>query len=166
MTDAALKSDARKPATRDIIVEQVFPHAPETIWKTLTDGELMLRWLPMPSAGFQAVEGARFTFQTTPAGAWDGVIQCQVLEVVPNERLVYSWRGGHEGNVGYGASLDTVVAWTLARVGVGTRIRLVHAGFVRPGNDMAFENMSGGWRKVVGDVDTVAAEQTSQKAGA
>jgi uncharacterized protein YndB with AHSA1/START domain len=47
--------------------------------------------------------GNRFTYQTTPAGEWDGVIQCEVLEVIPNERLVYTWRGGHEANVGYGA---------------------------------------------------------------
>jgi len=43
------------------------------------------------------------------------LIHCQVLEVVPNERFVYAWKGGHEGNVGYGAPLDTVVTFTLAR---------------------------------------------------
>ena len=165
MNDTALKSETRKPATRDIIVEQVFAHSPETIWKTLTDGALMRRWLPMPSTGFEAVVGARFTFQTTPAGAWDGVIHCQVLEVIPNERLAYSWQGGNEGNVGYGSKLDTVVAWTLTRVEGGTRVRLVHAGFVRPSNDAAFENMSGGWQKVVGNVDAVASERTYPATG-
>jgi hypothetical protein len=28
------------------------------------------------------------------------LIHCQVLEVAPNERFVYAWKGGHEGNVG------------------------------------------------------------------
>jgi uncharacterized protein YndB with AHSA1/START domain len=46
MNDAALKSD-----TQAIVVDEVFPHAPETIWKTLTSGELMARWLRMPSTG-------------------------------------------------------------------------------------------------------------------
>jgi hypothetical protein len=36
MNDAALKS-----GTQEIVVDEVFPHAPETIWKTLTTGELM-----------------------------------------------------------------------------------------------------------------------------
>ena len=97
MNDAALKPD-----TQEIVVDEVFPHAPETIWKTLTTGELIGRWLMAPT-GFEPVKGKHFTFQTTPAGAWDGVIHCQVLEVMPNERLVYAWKGGHEGNVGYGS---------------------------------------------------------------
>jgi uncharacterized protein YndB with AHSA1/START domain len=109
------------------------------------------------------VIGKHFTFQTTPAGAWDGVIHCQVLEVMPNERLVYAWKGGHEGNVGYGSRLDTVVTWTLSTVENGTRLRLVHSGFVLPKNDNAFKNMSEGWKKVVRNLDTIAAEQDSSK---
>jgi uncharacterized protein YndB with AHSA1/START domain len=96
-------SEAAKLDTQDIVVEEVFPHAPDTIWKALTTNDLIARWLTMPTTGFEPVKGKHFTFQTTPAGAWDGVIRCQVLEVMLNERLVYSWKGGHEGNVGYGA---------------------------------------------------------------
>lgn len=155
MNDGALKS-----GTQDIVVDEVFPHAPETIWKTLTTGELIGRWLMAPT-GFEAVPGKHFTFQTTPAGAWDGVIRCQVLEAVPNERLVYAWKGGHEENVGYGSRLDTVVTWTLSRVGRGTRLRLVHTGFVLPKNDTAFKSMSEGWTKVVRNLDAIAAEQDS-----
>jgi uncharacterized protein YndB with AHSA1/START domain len=82
-----------------------------------------------------------------------------VLEAVPNERLAYAWKGGHAGNVGYGSRLDTVVTWTLSRVENGTRLRVVHSGFVLPKNDAAFRNMSEGWSKVVRNLDTVAAEQ-------
>lgn len=153
MNDAALKSD-----TQDIVVDEVFPHAPETIWKTLTTGELIAHWM-MPPTGFEPVNGKHFTFQTTPAGAWDGVIHCQVLEVVPNERLVYAWKGGHEGNVGYGSRLDTVVTWILSRVENGTRLRLVHSGFVTPKNDSAFKTMGEAWKKVVQSVDDIAGEQ-------
>ena len=154
MNDAASKFD-----TQDIVVDEVFPHAPETIWKALTTGQLIARWLQMTPTGFEPVKGTRFTFQTTPAGAWDGIIHCQVLEAMANERLVYAWKGGHEGNVGYGSRLDTVVTWTLSRVENGTRLRLVHSGFVLPKNDTAFKNMSGGWKKVFRNLDTIAAEQ-------
>jgi len=64
MNDAASKSD-----TQDIVVDEVFPHAPETIWKTLTTGELIGRWIEMAPTGFEPVKGKHFTFQTTPAGA-------------------------------------------------------------------------------------------------
>ena len=159
MSEAAMKFD-----TQDIVVEEVFPHAPETIWKTLTTGDLIGRWLmPMTPTGFEAVKGTRFTFQTTPVGAWDGTIHCQVLEVIPNERLAYSWEGGHEGNVGYGSRLDTVVTWTLSTVENGTRLRLVHSGFVLPTNDTAFKNMGEGWKKVVDRIGAISREQLAKR---
>jgi uncharacterized protein YndB with AHSA1/START domain len=153
MNDAALKTD-----TQEIMVDEVFPHAPETIWKTLTTGELIGRWLMSPT-GFEPVAGTRFTFQTTAAGAWDGVIHCRVVEVIPNERLAYVWKGGHEGNVGYGAPLDTLVTFALSKAENGTRLRLVHSGFVTPKNDSAFKSMSAGWTKVVASIGSIADEQ-------
>ena len=149
--------NASKPDTQDIVVDEVFPHAPETIWKTLTTGDLIDRWL-MKSTGFEPVKGARFTLQTTPAGAWDGVIHCEVLDVVPNERLSYSWRGGHDANTDYGSRLDTIVTLTLTKVDGGTRLRVVHSGFVLPKNATTFRNLSEGWRKVVGTIGAMSGE--------
>jgi uncharacterized protein YndB with AHSA1/START domain len=150
MNDAAFNSHVR-----DIVVDEVFPHASETLWKVLTSGALMARWLMEPT-GFEPVKGKHFTFQTTPAGEWDGVIHCEVLEVTPNERLAYIWKGGHAGNAGYGSKLDTVVTWSLTKVDQGTRLRLVHSGFVTPENDSALKSMGEGWRKVVHNVDDIA----------
>ena len=160
MNDAASKTSTQKivqEIVQEIVVDEVFPHAPETIWKALTNGELIGRWLMVPS-GFEPVNGTHFTFQTTPGGAWDGVIHCQVMEVMPNERLSYAWKRGHEANVGYGAPLDTVVTWILSRVEGGTRLRLVHSGFVTPKNDTAFKNMSEGWKKVLDNLNSIVGE--------
>jgi uncharacterized protein YndB with AHSA1/START domain len=154
MNDAALKSN-----TQDIVVDEVFPHAPETIWKTLTNGGLMGRWLGMTPTGFEPVKGRQFTYKTTPGGAWDGVIHCEVLEAIPNQRLVYSWKSGHAENVGYGSRLDTVVTFILSRLENGTRLRLVHSGFVLPKNEAAFKNMGDGWKKVVPRIGAMAGEQ-------
>lgn len=151
--NAAVASD-----TAEIVVDEVFPHSPETIWKTLTDGELIARWLMRP-VGFEPVVGSRFMYQTTPAGEWDGVILCRVLEAVPNERLVYSWKSGHESNVGYGAPLETIVTWTLIAETGGTRLRLVHSGFAMPRNESALKTMSDGWKKVVPALGAIAGEQ-------
>jgi uncharacterized protein YndB with AHSA1/START domain len=148
-----------KPGTHEIVVEEMFPHAPETIWKTLTTGALIGRWFMMEPTGFKPVKGARFTFKTKPAGAWDGTIECQVLEVIPNERLAFSWKSGHEGNVGYGSPLDTMVTFTLTRVERGTRVRLVHSGFMLPRNDSAFRNMSDGWTKVLPRIRDLTDDQ-------
>ena len=153
MSDAASKVD-----TQQIMVDEVFPHAPEIIWKTLTTGDLIGRWLMTP-AGFEPVKGKQFTFQTKPAGKWDGTIHCQVLEVIPNQRLAYSWQGGDESNVGYGSRLNTVVTWTLTQVENGTRLQLVHSGFVTPQNDSALKTMGEGWKKVVPNIGSIANEQ-------
>lgn len=152
MNDAALQT---RP--REIVVDELFPHSPETIWKALTDGGLVGRWMPMQPIGFEPVEGNRFTYRTTPAGAWDGTIHCEVIEVSPNRRLAFAWRGGHEANVGYGAPLDTVVTFTLSPTPEGTRVRLVHSGFVLPRNETAFAGMSKGWPKVVQSLGAAAS---------
>lgn len=158
MSAAELKTETRENI-RDIVLDDVFPHAPETIWKTLTSAQLIARWL-MPPTGFEAVEGRAFTFQTTPGGNWDGVIHCRILEVVAFRRLVYAWKGGDARNTGYGAPLDTIVTWSLTPVEAGTRIQLVHAGFVLPGNESAYTVMSGGWKKVVRQLGEISREES------
>lgn len=146
---------------RDIVLDEILPHRPEMVWTAITHGTLMSRWIRMPVQGFEPVVGCAFTMTTTPAGAWDGLIRCTVLEVVPNERLAYRWTSGDAGNVGYGALLDTVVTFTLSRAPEGTRLQLVHSGFVLPRNETAFTNMSQGWISVTGRIGEIAGEQTS-----
>ncbi|WP_309645946.1 SRPBCC domain-containing protein [Phenylobacterium sp.] len=154
MNDAATVA-----GSREIVVDEVFPHTPEVVWRAITLPGMMSRWLKMEPVGFAPTVGTRFTYRTTPAGAWDGVIHCEVLEATAPERLVYSWKGGHDGNVGYGSRLDTVVTFIISAVEKGARLRLIHAGFVFPTNESAFKNMSEGWVKVVRTIETIAAEQ-------
>lgn len=146
-----------KPSPREIVEEATYPYPPERIWRALSDGDLMARWMMRPT-GFTAVVGQQFTFQTSPAGAWDGTIRCEVLKVVENQYLSYAWCGGHEDNVGYGSRLDTVVSFTLTRVAGGTRLRVVHAGFELPRNETAFKNMGDGWKKVVRQLEDAVSD--------
>jgi len=154
---------ALKPDTQAIVVDEILPHAPETIWKALTSSELIGRWLKMSPTGFEPVKGKRFTMKTSPAGAWDGTIHCEVLEAIPNQRFAFSWKGGDAGNVGYGAPLDTVATFTLSKAEGGTRLRLVHSGFVLPRNDTAFTNMGQGWKTVVPSIGVIAGEQAASR---
>ncbi len=151
MTTAILQSDLQ-----NIVIDEVLPHDAAIVWKALTDGALMGRWL-MPPAGFAPVIGQDFTFQTTAAGAWDGTIRCKVLEVVQGRRLAYEWKGGDDANIGYGSKLDTIVSFTLTPVPEGTRLQLVHSGFVMPKNETARQNMGDGWVKVVARLDEAIA---------
>jgi uncharacterized protein YndB with AHSA1/START domain len=36
------------------------------------------------------VVGHKFKFYTPPIGDWNGIVDCEVLEVIPESRLVYT----------------------------------------------------------------------------
>lgn len=150
-----MNRSADSPVSREIVQEDVLPHVREVVWKALTDGTLIGQWL-MPN-DLQPIVGRRFTFRTKPVGNWDGVVHCEVLEIEPYARLVYSWKGGTDDNAAYGARLDSLVTWTLTPVEGGTRLRLVHSGFRSPGNDFAFDAMNGGWARVLQRISLVAS---------
>ncbi|WP_076858747.1 SRPBCC family protein [Bradyrhizobium mercantei] len=142
--------------THAITVEKVLPYAADRIWRTLTTSDLLMKWL-MPN-DFVAAVGHRFNFRTKPMGDWDGVVHCQVLDCDPPRLLRYSWKGGADTNPDYGSKLDSVVTWTLTPVEGGTLVRMVHDGFVFPGNRFAFDMMSPGWGKIVDAIGRVTAE--------
>ena len=102
----------------DLKFEITYPHPPQKVWRALTDPEAIAQWLMKNN--FEARVGHRFQFQAPPRPGWDGVVKCEVLEVEPPRRLVYSWCGGNQ---------NTTVAWTLEPAAEGTRLRLEHAGF-------------------------------------
>lgn len=147
---------AKSTETRAIVVEEVLPHSPETIWRVLTDPQMIGRWLMQNS--FELKVGHRFTFKDRPRGEWNGVVECEVLEVDPPRRLVYSWVGGSVKNEADGAALDSVVSFTLTPVEGGTRFRLVHDGFVSPRNNYAFVEMGRGWGTIVERINALAKD--------
>jgi hypothetical protein len=57
---------------------------------------------------------------SSAAPGFDGIVQCEVLEIIPLKKLVYSWVGG---------GVNTQVTWRLAPEGTGTRLTLDHEGF-------------------------------------
>ena len=142
--------------THAITVEKVLPYAADRIWRTLTTRELIGKWL-MPN-DFAPQVGHTFTFRTRPMGDWDGVVDCEVLACEPPRLLRYSWKGGSDSNPAYGSRLDSVVTWTLTPVEGGTHLRMVHDGFVFPGNRFAFDAMSPGWGKVLDSIARATAE--------
>jgi uncharacterized protein YndB with AHSA1/START domain len=142
--------------THAISVDQVLPYPPEKIWRTLTSSELLAKWL-MPN-DFVAVVGQKFNFRTRPMGDWDGIVHCEVLTCDPPKLLRYSWKGGPDTNPAYGSRLDSTVTWTLSLVEGGTQVRMVHDGFVFPGNQFAFDAMKPGWGKILDSIARVTAE--------
>jgi uncharacterized protein YndB with AHSA1/START domain len=131
-----MNDEAERKDKRSIIVDYQPSAPPHKVWRALTEPQLLGNWL-MPN-DIKPEVGHRFTFRTTPATGFDGIVQCEVRKVEPNSQLVYSWIGG---------SLDTTVTWTLRPSSTGgTDLRLKHAGF-GPEHGMTYDMLSEGWRK-------------------
>lgn len=130
-------------AAQSLVIEREMPHPAEKIWRALTRGHLMEEWLLKND--FQPVVGHRFNFRVPPMPKWDGVIDCEVLEVKPNSRLSYSW-----GSLG----LKTVVTWELTPTKGGTHVRMEQSGF--PSKEGAnYKGATYGWQKFIGNLERV-----------
>jgi uncharacterized protein YndB with AHSA1/START domain len=137
-------------AMRAIVVERVIPHPPEKIWRALTLSPLIEEWLMKND--FQPVVGHRFNFRATPIHGWNGVTDCEVLEVTPHQRLAYSWNAsGEQAPDG----LKTIVTWTLTPIENGTHVRMEQSGF-RAQDEAGHRGMGGGWPRILGRLEQVA----------
>ena len=114
-------------------------HAPEKVWRALTDPELLAEWL-LPVVGLKLESGAAFRFQTQPYPGWDGTVDCQMLEIEAPRKISYTWRVPF---------LDTVVTFTLTPTASGTRLSLVQSGF-KPEQKQEFGGARYGWKMMGG----------------
>ena len=131
--------------TRSLVIERELPYPPEKIWRALTEGELIRQWLL--DNDFQPAVGRRFKFHAPPMPNWNGIIECQVLQIDPNKSLSYSWSS---------MGLETVVVWTLAATKGGTLLRMEQSGF-GPGQDANYKGANYGWQKFIAALERVVA---------
>jgi uncharacterized protein YndB with AHSA1/START domain len=132
--------------THTLVIEKELPHAPEKIWRALTQGPLIKEWLM--DNDFEPVVGHKFNFRSTPVPNWDGLINSQVLVVEPHKKLSYSWSS---------MGMDSVVLWTLEATTGGTLLRMEHSGF-RSNQDAAYKGATYGWQKFIGNLERVVTE--------
>ena len=139
--------------TRSIVVERTMPHPPEKVWRALTHAPLVAEWLMKND--FQPVIGHRFSFRAQPVNGWNGVTDCEVLEIEPLKRLVYSWNAsGDQAATG----IKSIVTWTLTPTPAGTLLRMEHAGF-RALDEGFYQGASHGWPLMIAALERVAGEQ-------
>jgi uncharacterized protein YndB with AHSA1/START domain len=142
-------TDNTAPAQTDSIsFDFDLDHAPEKVWRALTDPALLTEWL-LPVVGFELEPAAAFTFHTKPFPGWDGTVSCRILEIEAPRKLSYTWVVGDMG-------LDTVVTFTLTPTESGSRLSVVQSGF-KPAQKQNFGGARYGWRSMGGKlVDLLA----------
>jgi uncharacterized protein YndB with AHSA1/START domain len=123
--------------TDAIAFEIELRHAPEKVWRALTDPALLSEWL-LPVLDLKLEAGAAFRLQAPPLPGWDGTVNCRVREIDPGRKLSYSWVVGD-------GFLDTIVVFSLAATASGTRLTIVQSGF-REDQKKNFGGARYGWR--------------------
>ncbi len=122
--------------TETLAFEFELAHAPEKVWRAITEPELLEQWL-LPVFDLALEPGAAFMFKTQPFPGWDGVVNCRMLAIEPLRKLSYSWVVGDD--------LTTVVTFTLTPTDTGTHVMLVQSGF-KPDQKQNFGGARYGWK--------------------
>jgi uncharacterized protein YndB with AHSA1/START domain len=139
MTDTATE-------TRSIVVERDIAYPPAKIWRALTQPHLIAEWLMRND--FAPVPGHRFALRAD----WGGV-DCEVLEVEPEQMLSYTWDAQRDGS---GSALRSVVTWTLTPTGTGTRLRMEQTGFAAD-QPHYYHGAKAGWPRFLAALEQVVA---------
>src|SRR5262245_21321773 len=134
--------------TESISFEFDLHHAPEKVWRALTEPALLAEWL-LPAIDLKLEPGAAFKFQTQPYPRWDGTVNRRFVEIETHRKLSYKWVVGD-------MELDTVVTFTLTPTASGTHLSLVQSGF-KADQKQNFGGARYGWKMMGGKlVDLLA----------
>jgi uncharacterized protein YndB with AHSA1/START domain len=128
--------------TLTVTVERDIPHPPEKLWRALTQPHLIEEWLMKND--FKATVGHKFTL----SGDW-GAASCEVLEIEPQKSLSYTWSA---------MGLESVVTFTLTKIGNGTHLRMDQSGFPQ-GAQQAYRGAQWGWNKFLTTLEQVVARE-------
>lgn len=103
-----------------------YPHSPEKVWRAVTDPALIPLWTATGAGGrtegFTTVVGTKFQLIGKPKPGWNGVVDCEVLEVLEPSLLRWSWTDTSSGDT-------TQVLYRIEPHIGGTRFTYEHTGF-------------------------------------
>jgi uncharacterized protein YndB with AHSA1/START domain len=120
-----------------IIKKEIVIEAPAAkVWEHITDSKKIAGWFH-PNT-FESRVGAAFTIECCEEK--DGAISGVVKEIVPQKKLVYTFRSNE-------IKVETLVTITLAAEGKSTRLTLVHSGWdALPQDEQNIsDQFNGGW---------------------
>jgi uncharacterized protein YndB with AHSA1/START domain len=125
----------------DVSIEERFPTPVERVWHALTDPQMINRWL-MATDDFEAKVGARFTLRDKPHPSFRGYVECQVLELSPPNRMVWSWSSADD-------AAPTRLVIELEAEDRGTRLTLRHTGDT---DELTVKGTTAGWPRKLGEL--------------
>ena len=124
---------------RDLVLTFELSHAPKKVWRALTEPDLLAKWLM--KTDLHPTVGHGFQFRMEPTQYWDGIVDCEILEVEEPRFISYTWRA---------LGVDTVVSFTLEATSTGTLMKLEQKGFDSE-QKQAFGGARAGWNQMAGE---------------
>ena len=104
---------------KKIELTTIYNHPIADVWEALTNSEAMSEWL-MP-CDIKPFAGHKFQFKTKSYPGFNGIVNCEVLEVIEQQKLSFSWSGGSLKN--------TIFSFELKQLGDKTELKFEHSGF-------------------------------------
>lgn len=115
----------------DRIEKQITLRAPRSrVWRAVCDKTEFGAWfgVAFPAGTFRA--GEKVSGRITYPGYEHLVMDIEVVEVTPEQRLSYRWHPyAIDPNADYSSEPTTLVTFTLEDAGKGTRLTIVESGF-------------------------------------
>ena len=129
--------------TEAVVVERTFKAPVAQVWNALTDVEQMRQWY-FDLKEFKPEVGFEFEFTVDHEGVTYHHL-CRITDVVPEERIAYTWRYKDEPG-------DSLVTFELFDEGKNTRLKLTHTGIDTFPKTPAYarKNFETGWTAIIG----------------
>ncbi|MDW9378588.1 SRPBCC domain-containing protein [Chryseobacterium sp. JV558] len=128
-----------------ITVQYTINAPAEKVWQALTDKNEMKSWY-FDIQDFELEIGKQFNFYE-PGGENKYHHQGEVLEIIPNRKLKYTWSYPDF------STLKTVVTWELLPEDGQTLVKLTHEeieNFKDLGEGFSRKNFTAGWNTILG----------------
>ena len=146
-------------------LERPIPAPPHAVYRAWLDPDLLRRWLAPGGLEVMRVEvdervGGRYRIWQADAGMDVGGFECELLELVPGQRLVFRWGVVGPERTG-GPTYDSLLTITLREApGGATILTLVHERLEELASAMPHvaESVEPGWEGVLTKLQRVLAE--------
>src|SRR5690348_14587492 len=138
----------------DRIEREIHIAAPlQRVWKLITDAEHLGRWFGNAGADVDLKPGGAFALHWADAGSFHGRVEA----VEPPHRVAYRWLSKRGSRDEPTPANSTLIEFTLADDGQGTRLAVVESGFdgleVSADERTAlFADHTQGWPKELGEL--------------
>jgi uncharacterized protein YndB with AHSA1/START domain len=124
--------------------ERIFKTTIKAVWRALTEKDLMKQWyFDLPD--FKAEVGFTFEFTGGKEGGVQYLHHCEIIEVVPGQKLTHTWCYSGYAGISY-------LTFELFDAGENTKLKVTHSGienFAADVKDFAFENFETGWDHII-----------------